>query len=100
MPIAAIETALRDKLTAFDTLGRVVKFDCSPDGAIVVDARTPPAALSQDSSAAADCTLEMSATVLGQILDGELDPTGAFMSGKLHIKGDMSIAMQLASILG
>jgi putative sterol carrier protein len=100
MSIATIEATLRDGLSAWDELGKVVKFDCGADGVIVIDARTPPAVLSAGDVAAADCTLEVSADVLQRILDHELDPTGAFMTGKLRVHGDMGVAMQLASVLG
>ena len=33
------------------------------------------------------------------MLDGALDPTGAFMGGRLTIEGDMGLAMKLASLL-
>ena len=31
---------------------------------------------------------------------GELDPTTAFMMGKLKVTGDMGVAMKLAAVLG
>jgi putative sterol carrier protein len=34
------------------------------------------------------------------ILSGALNPTSAFMSGKLAVDGDMGAAMRLASALG
>jgi putative sterol carrier protein len=33
------------------------------------------------------------------IIEGELNPTAAFMSGKLTIDGDMGTAMKLASAM-
>ena len=33
------------------------------------------------------------------ILEGELNPTAAFMSGKLTIDGDMGAAMKLGGVL-
>jgi putative sterol carrier protein len=30
---------------------------------------------------------------------GDLDPTVAFMSGKLKVEGDMGVAMKLGSVL-
>ena len=32
------------------------------------------------------------------ILAGDLDPTTAFMMGKLKVEGDMGIAMKLSSV--
>ena len=34
------------------------------------------------------------------ILNGDLDATSAFMSGRLSVDGDMGTAMQLAGLLG
>ena len=47
----------------------------------------------------ADCTLTADAETLQGMLSGEVDPTSAFMSGKLAVDGDMSVAMQLSSKL-
>ena len=35
----------------------------------------------------------------GGEFDGDLDPTSAFMQGKLKVEGDMSVAMKLSSVL-
>ena len=48
----------------------------------------------------AGCTLKCTAEDWGAILGGELEPTTAFMSGKLLIEGDMAMAMKLQPILG
>ena len=34
------------------------------------------------------------------MLDGDINPTAAFMSGRLKVDGDMGLAMKLGSILG
>ena len=34
------------------------------------------------------------------MLDGDVNPTTAFMSGRLKVDGDMGLAMKLGSILG
>ena len=47
----------------------------------------------------ADVTLTADADVFQDILSGDLDPTGAFMSGRLKIDGDMGAAMRLAPAL-
>jgi putative sterol carrier protein len=48
----------------------------------------------------ADCTVTSDAETFRALLDGELDPTAAFMSGRLAIEGDMGLAMKLGSLLG
>ncbi len=48
----------------------------------------------------ANCTILMSAADFKAMTAGTLNATQAFMSGKLKIQGDMSLAMRLQAILG
>jgi len=48
----------------------------------------------------ANVTILMSADDFKAMVNGELNATQAFMTGKLKIQGDMSLAMRLQSILG
>jgi putative sterol carrier protein len=41
----------------------------------------------------------MSVEDFESLLAGDLDPTTAFMMGKLKVDGDMGIAMKLSSVL-
>lgn len=50
-------------------------------------------------NAPADCTIIVSREDLESMVKGELDPTMAFMQGKLKINGDMSVALQLQPLL-
>ena len=45
-------------------------------------------------------TLTAEAEVFRAILDGEMNPTMAFMTGKLSVDGNMGLAMQLGAALG
>ncbi|WP_037307412.1 SCP2 sterol-binding domain-containing protein [Ruegeria halocynthiae] len=85
--------ALSDKLSGgnFDASA---KFAIAELGSIVLDANG--ARVSDDD---ADVTMSSDADTFEQILSGDLNPTGAFMSGKLTIDGDMGVAMKLASAL-
>ncbi|GAB4304184.1 MAG: SCP2 sterol-binding domain-containing protein [Roseovarius sp.] len=70
------------------------KFVIEGEGAIIIDAEGVRAG-DED----ADVTLTAAADVFRQILDGDLDPTSAFMSGRLSVAGDMGLAMKLGSAL-
>lgn len=45
------------------------------------------------------CTIIMSATDFQAMVAGTLNPTAAFMSGRLKLKGDMGLAMKLQSVI-
>jgi putative sterol carrier protein len=46
----------------------------------------------------ADCTIQTSVETFQKIVDGEQNPTSAYMTGKLKIKGDMGAAMKLQKL--
>ena len=46
----------------------------------------------------ADATIETSAETFEKIVAGEQNPTTAYMTGKLKIKGDMGAAMKLQKL--
>jgi putative sterol carrier protein len=46
----------------------------------------------------ADCTITASEETFQKIVDGEQNPTSAYMTGKLKIKGDMGAAMKLQKL--
>jgi putative sterol carrier protein len=71
------------------------KFVIEDEGSIIID---PSGARAADDDA--DVTLTASADVFKAILDDELNPTTAFMTGKLTVDGDMGMAMKLTSVLG
>jgi putative sterol carrier protein len=45
-----------------------------------------------------DCIIESSAETFAKIAAGEQNPTSAYMTGKLKIKGDMGAAMKLQKL--
>lgn len=70
------------------------KFAIADVGAIVIDANG--ARVADDD---ADVTLSADADTFQAIFDGDMNPTSAFMTGKLTVDGDMGLAMKLASVL-
>ncbi len=85
--------ALNEKLDAAEFDG-TAKFALEDAGAIVIDASG--ARISDED---ADVTLTADSETFEGILNGEVNPTAAFMQGKLKVDGDMGMAMKLASVL-
>ncbi|MFP4043239.1 MAG: SCP2 sterol-binding domain-containing protein [Rhodosalinus sp.] len=71
-----------------------VKFVIEGEGAVMLDDAGARAA-----DEPAEVTLTADADTFRQILDGDLNPTSAFMTGRLSIDGDMGQAMKLAGAL-
>ena len=71
------------------------KFVIEGEGAIMLDSDGVRAGDEE-----ADVTLTADTDTFRAILDGDLNPTSAFMSGKLSVDGDMGMAMKLGGVLG
>ena len=67
---------------------RSVKFDTGADGVIVSTTDAPT-----------DCTIKLSMEDFEALLAGDLNPTSAFMTGKIKVEGDMTVAMALSQLL-
>jgi putative sterol carrier protein len=87
-------STLNEKIGGAD-FGGSAKFEIEGEGALMLDASGARVADEE-----ADVTLSADAETLQGILSGEVNPTQAFMTGKLSVDGDMGMAMQLASVLG
>ena len=86
-------TVLNDKMAGTDFDG-TAKFDITGEGCIMMDNQGARAG-----DEPADVTLTADADTFRSILEGDTNPTAAFMSGKLGVDGDMGMAMKLASVL-
>ena len=75
-------------------LDKTVKFDLGTDGVVYLDGSN---VTNEDKPA--DCTLQLSRADFEAMGRKELDPTMAYMSGRLKIQGDMGVAMKLQPIL-
>lgn len=91
--ITAAVAALNEKLSGASFDGSA-KFEINGEGSVVIDAQGARA-----SDEEADVTLSADAETFQSIMDGETNPTAAFMTGKLAVDGDMGMAMKLGSVL-
>ena len=92
--VAEITTRLRQAMTGRPGLPRSLKLDLRGEGFIHVDGQSVT-----NDDAPADCTVVVSREDLEALAKGELDPMSAMLRGRLKIKGDMAVAMQLQSML-
>ncbi|WP_306149279.1 MULTISPECIES: SCP2 sterol-binding domain-containing protein [unclassified Roseibium] len=93
MSLEQLTNDIRDKVSG-GGIAESVKFDLGDDGTIFLQGSE----VSNDDGDA-DCTIKMSAEDLADMLSGDLNPTAAFMGGKMQVEGDMSVAMKLGSVV-
>lgn len=100
---ATVETIISEmgkRVGAQSGLGGTMKFDFGADGSVFIDGVSEPNAVTSGDGKSADCTITLSLETFQKLVTRTLDPTIAFMQGKLKVAGDMGLAMKLAPLLG
>jgi putative sterol carrier protein len=72
-----------------------VKFDFGSVGKLFIDGG---AGTATNEDGDADATISVGFDDFLKLAQGQLDPTMAFMTGKLKVAGDMGVAMKLQSL--
>jgi putative sterol carrier protein len=89
-----ITARLKKAVAEQPVAGKTVTLDLKGEGYIHISGSSVT-----NENTPADCTVIVSKDDLVAMTQGELDPTTAFMTGKLKINGDMSVAMSLQPLL-
>ena len=98
MSLEKITTEFKERVGAHSPLDKIIKFDFGDDGCVRVDGAVSPTVVDNVDSEA-DCTIKVTMDDFKAIASGEQNPQMAFMMGKLKVEGDMSLAMQLGTLL-
>jgi putative sterol carrier protein len=86
--VDAAKTAGMNNSYVFDIEGAGIWTVKVADGTVTVD----------EGDTGGDCTISTTAETFEKVVKGEQNPTAAYMSGKLKIKGDMGAAMKLQKL--
>lgn len=77
----------------------VYQFDLDGEGPYQVEVKDGFAKFYERPEKPANCTLQLSGDTLMKLVRGEINPAMAFMTGKVKIKGDISLALKLQTLL-
>ncbi len=95
MDLAALTAKVQEALAAGTGFDKKVKFDFGSVGKLFIDGAAGKAS---NEDGAADATVSVAFDDFLKLAQGALDPTMAFMQGKLKVAGDMGVAMKLQSL--
>jgi putative sterol carrier protein len=99
MSLETITEEMRNRIGTGGQFNKSVKLDFGDDGIVRIDDSASPAII-DNQDAPTDCTVRVSLSDFKDIAQGKQNAQMAFMMGKLKVEGDMSVALQLGSILG
>jgi len=95
MTLTEVTEKVNEKASGQPDLGNTIKFQFE-EGFIHIDGNNGNVITNEDGEA--DATVKVSLEDFNALLTGDLNPMGAFMSGKIKIDGDMGVAMKLQSL--
>ena len=98
MSLESATAAIRAKAGLAPKLGYRVAFDLGADGIIYWDGTAVPAVIGNEAGES-DTTLTLSLDDLQKLIDGNLNPTLAYMTGKLKVAGSMGVALKISQLL-
>jgi len=99
MSLEDLIAEIRRRAAEHPSLGHTVKIEFEEGGAIFWDGTVTPAAIGTGDGEA-ETTLRLTTDNLRKIMEGDLDPTMAYMMGKLKIEGSLGVALKISGYLG
>ena len=98
MSLESATAAIRAKAGTAAPLGHTIQFDLGGDGVIFWDGtQTPP--VIDNTARDAETTITISLDNLDSLIAGQLNPTMAYMTGKLKIQDSMGVALKMGELL-
>lgn len=95
MDLAELTAKVQEALSGGTGFDKRVKFDFGSVGKLLIDGVGSKAS---NDDGSADATITVAFDDFLKLAQGQLDPTMAFMQGKLRVAGDMGVAMKLQTL--
>jgi putative sterol carrier protein len=99
MNVAQLTERVRTAVGAESGLDATIKFNFGEEGVIYIDGKSMPNAVTNDDRAS-QIVISFTPETLTRILDKQLNPKVALMTGKMKLRGDLRIAMRLDKVFG
>ena len=98
MSVAELAESLRRRIGGYPKLGYRVKFLFDEGGVVFWDGTSDqPVVNAADEDA--DTTMRLSEENFRKLMEGNLDPTLAYMTGQLKVEGKLGVALKINSML-
>jgi hypothetical protein len=97
MEVSDIREELAKKVKTIDPIGKRLKFIIDGESMLIDGAGTGNVMSSEDEDA--DCTVTMSLDTYLKLQRKEIKPMIATLTGKLKVKGDLSLAKKLKQLM-
>jgi putative sterol carrier protein len=96
-----IDATLREDAARAQGMNAVYQFNLTgeEEGTYQVVLRPEGSFVNPGDQESSDCTLTMDSEDFKKLVEGDLNGTQAFMTGRLRIDGDMGLALRLQDIL-
>ncbi len=99
MDLQEVAAGLAERVGGKAPLGGTLKFDLGEAGCLFVDGDGSGNTVTANKNDPAGCTITMSADDFKELIHGRLQPTSAFMQGRMRVDGDMLLAMKLGQMV-
>ncbi len=97
MEIQSLVDGIQKRADGANALGSTLKFDFGNEKVFIDGTGEKNVVSAEDKDA--DCTISMTPENFMKLVQGDINPMMAVMSGKIKISGDMGVAMKIQSLI-